>query len=129
MMNERVEQQIQKIVEEKTGDRRSVIVRMAGPQQDARPMLQAASKIVRNRSVLLTARDSLPADRAPEQTASRAMPQPFISGDPQALKGSLSVGVPSMGPRESQQLKAQALQRLQPLVQNERVHRTLETRQ
>jgi subtilisin family serine protease len=34
-----------------------------------------------------------------------------------------------MGPREPQQLKAQALERLQPLVQNDRVHRTLETRE
>jgi len=128
MMNERIKRQIRKIVEEKSGERRSVIVRMANPQEEARPMLEAASKVVRNRSVLLTARDSLPAERVPGQTASRATPKPFISSDPQALKGSLSVGAPSMGPRETQQLKAQALQRLQPLVQNDRVQRTLETR-
>src|SRR3712207_5639017 len=130
MMNERIKRQIRNIVEEKSGERRSVIVRMANPQEEARPRLEAASKVVRNRSVLLTARDSLPADRgAPGQTASRATPKPFISSDPQALKGSLSVGAPSMGPREPPHLKAQALERLQPLVQNDRIQRTLETRQ
>lgn len=128
-MNDRIERQVRKIVEEGPGGpQRSVIVRMAGPQQEAKPMLQAASRILRNRRISLTARDSLPADRQPEQTATRATPRPLQSRDPQALKGSLSAQVgTALSPQEPQHLKARALERLQPLVQNERIQRTLET--
>jgi subtilisin family serine protease len=128
-MDGRIERQIQKIVEETPGgDSREVIVRMAGPQQESRPLLQALTRRASNRRLGLSARDALPADRTPEQPATTATPPPFISKDSQALQGSLSVQVtPSMVQRDPQWLRAQALERLQPLVDNERVQRTLET--
>jgi hypothetical protein len=84
MMNERIERQIQEILEEGTGEHRSVIVRMAGQPRNVRPILQEASKALDRRRVALTARDSLPEDRQPEQIATTATPQPLIRSDPQA---------------------------------------------
>src|SRR5687768_6680485 len=110
-MDRRIRRQIRKILEEGTGDHRSVIVRMVGPQRDVSPMLQDACRVLRTRSLALTARDSLPADRQPEHTATSATPRPLIRSDRRALKGSLSAQVtPTRAPRKPQQVKDQTLE-------------------
>jgi subtilisin family serine protease len=124
-MTERLEEQIEQVIDQGRGERRSILVRMAGPLRESSSVLQNASRILRKRSVALTARDSLPVDRDPEQTATRAMPRPFVRSDQSALEANLSVQAAAIKPRDQGQLKAQALQDLQPLLENTRVRRAL----
>jgi hypothetical protein len=60
-MKPHLSQQIEQIIDEGKGPRRSVIVRMAAPDKARRDLLRAASHAIQKRNLTLTARDLLPA--------------------------------------------------------------------
>jgi subtilisin family serine protease len=109
-----------------SSDRRSVIVRMAHPPSEITETAQGATAALRRRSLALSARDCLPPDRSPSTTTSRATPRPQVRADAEALKGSLLVQAPTSTARDVDDLRHEVRERLQPLIDNERVQEALE---
>jgi subtilisin family serine protease len=107
-------------------DRRSVIVRMGHPPSEITETAQGATEALRRRSLALSARDCLPPDRAPGATSSRATPRPQVRADAEALKGSLLVQAPTSTARDVDDLRDEVHERLQPLIDNERVQQALQ---
>ncbi|MDQ3379556.1 MAG: hypothetical protein M3546_04435 [Actinomycetota bacterium] len=59
-LTKRVHEQIEKVIDEGTGERRSVIVRMAEPEDDVTTLGGIATDAIRTRRLCRTAREILP---------------------------------------------------------------------
>jgi subtilisin family serine protease len=121
-----LERQIRRLVEGSDGTR-SVIIHMQDPSEDTQKLLLTAGEALQRRSLSLTARDCLPADREPANTATVATPRPALRIDADSVRGSLSTSAADIQPRPTGDLIDTAKHRLEPLLENSRVQQTLET--
>ena len=126
---QRITQQVEKIIDEGAGDRRSVIVQMETKQPADQRLLSVAAEIHRRRNLSINARELLPASRPELQSVNRAAGQEPDDSARQALDASprsLSIQVGAVAKATApKHTKAAALRSLNPLLKHEGVQRSL----
>jgi subtilisin family serine protease len=118
----RLREQVRRIAQEHGGETRSVIIRVGGESREEDQLLQTAADVLRRRNLSLTARDCLPPDRKPKETVTQATPPPALEVRAEALQGSLLADAPDdVEVSEPRELRAEATDRLKPLLEHEHV--------
>lgn len=117
-MADKIEQQIEKILDETPGDRHSVIVRMASPDDPTDSLLRLAASAIQDRNMTLTARDVLPKSRGdanpnPAKQSGQVSVRTFVSVESLATKVAASPDVHSLA---MEILKTAGLELLKPLL-------------
>ena len=125
MDHRKLERQVDRILAEGSGDRRSVLIQVSDPAEDRGALLRAASTALTQRALVLTARDCLPVQR--EDTAQLGtIPRSRPTTEPSGLSGSLSTQVHSTTAPSAQQARRQAVRDIGSVMGNARVRESLE---
>ena len=116
-MTRRLTRQVERILDEGSGNHRSVIVRMKLPEKDEETLLGVVANAIQRRALLLTARDVLPADLDRLTPPDRGAPSDRAS---EALRdeGGLAAQVAATAIRQVSRrvLRSRGLRSVNPLV-------------
>lgn len=124
-----LERQVERIIDEGSGSRRSVIIQMKVNEEPNKQLLQAAAEVHRRRNLSLTARDLLPASQSDLQQLVESAGKKLNAKARNTLNSadaSLSIQLGAvMNLIQQEAIKRTGMQALAPLFNNELVKKTL----
>ena len=126
-MQTQVNKQIEKIIDEGTGRKRSVIVRMASTDNEINILSGTASEAIQKRNVVQSARDILPLpydniSLPPSGERSDYMQRKLRSVDQSVVAQVAALGQPAI---TSKGLKSASVKNIEPLVKSEIVQKSI----